>query len=121
MGTMNWNETYGKLTIPVNGYDGAIYRQSGKYYDASGNRVMSEAEKAEIEKRLKDKTGLLERNDPLAGLDEDMPVSEPGDREATYDQQSLDKLHWKALKSLVEEKGGEWTNKQDAIDFLTRK
>lgn len=34
------------------------------------------------------------------------------------EESPYDSLHWRQLKAKVEAKGGEWTNKQDAIEFL---
>jgi len=31
---------------------------------------------------------------------------------------SYDQMHWKKLKALVEEKGGEWIDKESALKFL---
>lgn len=33
---------------------------------------------------------------------------------------TIEKMHWKHLKTLVESYGGEWTNRQDAIIFLKK-
>lgn len=34
------------------------------------------------------------------------------------DNVPLEDLHWNTLRKMVEDKGGKWTNKEDAIAFL---
>jgi len=41
-----------------------------------------------------------------------------GAGESGDDGDSLDDMHWQQLKAMVEEAGGEYTNKKEAIAFL---
>lgn len=48
---------------------------------------------------------------------EQLQTAGASDSEANDD---LAQLHWKEIKVLVEAKGGTWTNKADAIVFLSK-
>ena len=42
-------------------------------------------------------------------------------RSDVYTVEDLDQLSWQALKKMVADYNGEWTNKADAIEFLAGK
>ncbi len=84
----------------VFGMTQAKFYQNGKHYDSGGNRFYMDGEEPET----------------------DIPVLEEVVETVTDNtvqvDDGLETLHWKNLKTMVEEKGGDWVNKEEAIAFL---
>lgn len=96
----------------VCGLLGARYEQDGVNFNAAGSEV-NPASFARINDEpapppVRDDTPIF----PAIVMSEDLPKEEPSD---------WDKKHWKHLKVMVETYGGEWTTKEDAINFLRGK
>lgn len=92
---MDRTRTYGRLADVVDAYPQAWYRQDGHYFDRDGNQV------DEVVKEI-------------APSETGTDIAPPAEGE-NYEQ-----MHWKTLKVMVEDLGGDWTNKVDAIEFLRR-
>lgn len=74
----------------VIGIAGAKYEQHGRRFSPGGHEVRTDG-----------------------SVVEDEPEDEPPQTGEGYAA-----LHWRALKTLVEAAGGEWTNKEEALRFL---
>lgn len=97
----------------VYGLIGVQYEQDGINFNAGGDEVMP----AQIEHIDDERTPPSPRDDtpifPATVMDSPPPVEEPN--------AALEGRHWKHLKVMVETYGGEWTTKEDAINFLRGK
>lgn len=59
---------------------------------------------------------VLENGDPVKPSDKKMVRDEHGQA----DNVKLDDLSWRAVKKLVEQNGGNWTNKSEGVMFLSK-
>lgn len=104
--SLDFSKPYGE----VHGMPGAAYEQNGIYYKTDGSPAIHAQEYIE-EVVIQDDT-----------IPPPVCVIEQGTEpvEAT-DDKSMDAMHWKHLKALVESYGGEWTTRQAALEFMKGK
>lgn len=122
----------------VTGLPGVRYYQAGNHFDAQGGYVSPETmeewskpsrQQIELEKEAK-KEALKEafKAERAAGTSINIvepkpappaPAADPAVKgeAVTYDE-DLETLHWTKLRKLVEEAGGEYKGKDDAVRFL---
>lgn len=95
----------------VHGLPGVVFEQDSQYYDMVGNIATPKNQIEEVEP-VDDGLPL-----PYNYLTEQstLPV-EPQQKGDT-----LEDMHWRHLKALVESYGGEWNNKEKALEFLRGK
>jgi len=106
---MNKKEPYGEIFGQIDDAPGARFMQNGEYFNAQGNKVGGKfSEPVEVTIEL----------DPEP---ESITISlEPEvDENGKVDNVDLSNVHHKTLKKMVVDAGGEYTNKADAIEFLS--
>lgn len=93
----------------VYGLPGAVYEQDGFNFKSDGTEFKEQHEEEE---------NIIITEDVVPSVTcvevHSEPVIESSDR-------NLEDMHWRHLKALVESFGGEWTNKQQALDFMKGK
>lgn len=96
----------------VGGCPGVAYLQNGLYFTAGG-------QEAEIIHVDDGNGGKMPLGRAKVGADDDLvpPLENmPVDHAKPQDPKTL---HWRQLKALVEQYGGTWTNRDDALAFLS--
>lgn len=77
---------------------------------------LEEVEDLQVSQELGAEQGAVAPNAGAA----DMTASESGVVGTPLTAEELEGLAWQHVKTLVLERGGEWTNKADGISFLTK-
>lgn len=94
----------------VCGLPGAAFEQDGVMYKSDGS--------------LADPAPIVEESLPYSGLEINPPSVSCIEMQSTpqdiNDGQSLEEMHWRKLKILVENYGGEWSTREAAINFIKR-
>lgn len=105
MATLNQLRPYGQ----VYGRGGVAFEQDGKFFNALGEEIhlgfISPPEEAPAPE-----------SDPNVVPKMYEAESPPADK--VHEERSIEGMHWRHLKVLVESCGGKWTNRQDALVFL---
>lgn len=96
-----------------------LYEQDGRLFDRGGKPLPSELPEVQIEDAAppadEQEAGELPSFTIVRGNDgEGEALPAKPDEEFP----GLDKMHWTHLKVMVEQYGGTWTNKRDALKFL---
>lgn len=101
---------FSKPYAEVHGLPGAVFEQGGLYFKADGQPA------GELREFVEE---VIIRDDsvppPIACYEQSTAPVE------AEDGKTMETMHWKHLKALVESFGGEWTNKEDAINFMKGK
>lgn len=92
----------------IHGLPGVAYEQDGITFNRAGLAALEVLYVEEI--RLPEDKTILHFTEEQQ--------SPPQDE--TSGGNSVETMHWKHLKTLVESYGGEWTNRQEAILFLKK-
>lgn len=96
----------------VGGIPGAIYRQNGRFFNNGGYEVEL-YEEGEGENR-RPMARMKEGATPALTVDEEEEIDASRDKEIP-----LMEMHWRRLKAMVEQFGGTWTNREEALKFLS--
>lgn len=91
----------------VHGMPGIRYVQDGKTYNAGGHEVSPDS-------------GVIinhERPQPSPRDDTVIRLAYVAESENDIGK-TIETMHWKQLKNIVENYGGEWKNREQAIQFL---
>lgn len=95
---------YSRPYAEVYGLPGVAFEQGGQYFNAIGIHAQPVIEAEEIPPPVD--------NEPLPYCTLIEQASEP------VAPSTLDTMHWRHLKALVESYGGAYTNKEEALSFL---
>lgn len=97
----------------VGGCPGVSFLQNGLYFSQGGDEVeIVHVDDGEGGKMPVGRVKIDATDDLMPPL-ENMPVD-------TLQPQDPETMHWRHLKVLVEQYGGTWTNRADAIAFLKK-
>lgn len=88
----------------IRGQHPATYIQGGKYFLGNGTEYVS---------------GKKPETKPVEPAKEPEPTAQAA--APAEDGEDLESLHWSQLRKMVEDAGGTWSNKTDAIAFLKAK
>ena len=105
---LNRSRSYAEII----GLPGVAYEQDGRRFDSSGKEI----EALDFEP-VEERAGKTP-DDILPAVTVIEAQTPPGQSD---EGKSLEKMHWRHLKAMVETYGGEWTNTRDAVTFLRGK
>lgn len=95
----------------VYGLSGVAYEQDGLTFNRSGKLSLPISHTEEVIPKE-------DKSLPPSYFTEEQPS--PPQQDEISGGTSIETMHWKHLKTLVESYGGEWNNRQEAIVFLKR-
>lgn len=123
-------KSYGEVFgIMEDDLDGAKYHQDGVFFDSQFNPINAPADEEEevtsdiLDADDADPADLIPEEDvtPVADDDADAIIKqENGGEEYNGSDlvEDLESLPWQEIKKRVQQKGGDWVNKIEGIDFL---